>query len=336
MSQQQKGGSGSTNIQIGTVSTGLTYSDVRDIASDLFKANFANLMAMAKDTAEARAAEIRDEIIDRLEKDKQANPQSFSQVEKQVLLLEAQKAYAVSGDDELKDILINAVIGASGAPERSKKSIVLGEAIKIAPLLTKNQIKALGISFAIRFVNFPSTNINQLFDTYLRAINLTEKHIDLTAGDIRHMEYLGCGTMGLSHVGFYDILKGDYHGLLCAGFSGPELQAAFHPEPLPQPMRTCHRDQQKLEIATHRQDVIDGTMWTPHQKTVAKQKIQERLIDEQALIRELENHSEISAYLYKQWQESNLSNFQLTSAGIAIGHTYVADRVQMGDLDIWL
>lgn len=336
MNQQQKGGSGSTNIQIGSVSSGLTYRDVRDIATDLFKENFAHLVSAAKDAAETRAAEIRDEIIDRLEKDQKANPQSFSQVEKQVILLEAQKAYAVSGDDELKTILVNAVIGASNAPERSKKSIVLGEAVKIAPLLTKNQIKALGVSFAIRFVNFGSTYLSDLFDTYLRAINLTQKHIELTAGDIRHMEYLGCGTMGIGHLGFYDILKGDYHGLLSAGFTWEELQVAFHPESVPNPMRTSLRDSQKIEIPTHRQDIVDAAPWTAHQKAVAKQKIQERLIDEKSVIEELERHSEISTYLYKQWHESGLSSFQLTSAGIAIGHTYIAERVPMGDLDTWL
>lgn len=336
MTQQQKGGSGSTNIQIGVVSTGLTYSDVRDIATDLFRENFAHLAAAAKDAAESRASEIRDEIIERLEKDKRADPQAFSQVEKQVILLEAQKAYALSGDDELREILVKAVIDASSAPERSKKSIVLGEAVKIAPLLTKNQIKALGIAFSIRFVHYCTVNLNSLFDTYLKSINLVDKLIDLSAGDIRHMEYLGCGTLGIGGLEFYDILKTDYHGLICAGFTHEELQASFSPEAIPLPIRNCHRDHSKFEIATDRQDHIDATAWSAHQKTVAKVKIQERPIDEQSIRLELERHSDLAVYLYDQWSETSLKHFQLTSAGIAIGHTYISDRIQIGDLDVWL
>lgn len=338
MNQQQKSGAGSINIQIETVSTGLTYNDVKGIASDLFKENMAKLVAVAKDVAEARAEEIRNEIFAEIEKQKQVDPQSFSQVEKQIILIEAQKSYAISGDAELKNLLVKAVVSASSAPERSMKSITLGEAVKIAPLLTNNQIKFLGMVFAIRYVNFfKPENINELFDLYLHVINLTEKHISLTAGDVRHLEYLGCGTMGLASISFYDILKADYSGLLCAGFSHEELQAAFHPEPVPQIMRICHRDASRWEIATHRQNLLDVFPLLPNQRAVAKQKIQERLIDEKNVIAELEKHSEISAYLYKQWSEFRMGNFQITSVGVAIGYAYIAERVSdLADLNIWL
>lgn len=337
MNQQQKGGYGSTNIQIDTVVTGLSYSDVREIASGLFRDNFANLMAEARSAAATRAEEIRDEIIGKLELDPKSNPESFSQVEKQVMLLEAQKAYAVSGDEELKSLLVHAVVNASSAPERSKKFIVIGESIKIAPLLTKNQIKALGIAFAIRFVNFGQNSLCDLFDVYVRSINLNLPEIDLTAGDIRHMEYLGCGSMGISSLSMWDLLNGDYHGLLSLGFSAEQLKVAFAPDPVPLPMRVCPRDVTKLEIATHREDQIDKTPWNINQKAIAKQKIKENLIDEQTAISEIEINSQLAGYLYKQWSESNLNNFALTSTGIAIGYTYIAERVpNLADLDIWL
>lgn len=59
MSQEQKGGMGSTNLQVGTVhiSTGLSVADVKEIAKDVFNSNFSTLTQDARDIANKRASD---------------------------------------------------------------------------------------------------------------------------------------------------------------------------------------------------------------------------------------------------------------------------------------
>ena len=64
--QKQKSGSQSINIQARNIQTGLTYSDARKIALDVFNDNFVKLSKVAADTAKKRAEEITGKILNRL------------------------------------------------------------------------------------------------------------------------------------------------------------------------------------------------------------------------------------------------------------------------------
>ncbi|USU13192.1 hypothetical protein NF701_04975 [Sphingomonadaceae bacterium OTU29THOMA1] len=337
-SQDQKGGSGSTNIQIASVTTGLSYADVRDIAADLFERNFADLTAFAQQTARSRAEEIRDEILARLESDPKARPDTFNQVEKQIYLLEAQKAYALSGDDDLKSLLVNAIVGVSDTPERSKRSIVLGESIRVAPLLTPNQLRSLGASFAIWKVNFGVSSLEELFTRYATAIDLQNHDIEVTPGDILHLQYLGCGIEGTHQLKMDTLLRGDYPMLLQLGYSTEELRAAYFPETIPMNViRPAMRDGTRLEIAIRRSANFDDvTGLTTRQVETSKRLLSERLIDADRLQEELTAMGGKARYLYDRWASSSLADFRLTSVGIAIGHTFVAERLAVPSLDIFL
>jgi hypothetical protein len=71
--QEQNVAEGSTAIQAGgnVTITGLTYTDVRNVALDVFKANFYELAGVAKEIAKARAEEITEAFLSKLQ---QENP----------------------------------------------------------------------------------------------------------------------------------------------------------------------------------------------------------------------------------------------------------------------
>ena len=65
--QQQQGGEGATAVQAGgsviITQVGLSYSEVRDVALDVFRANFYQLAGPAMETAKARAQEITEDFL---------------------------------------------------------------------------------------------------------------------------------------------------------------------------------------------------------------------------------------------------------------------------------
>ena len=76
--QSQSAAAGALAIQAGgdvqITRVGMSYSEVRDVALDVFKANFYQLAGVAADTASARAQEVTDDFLAKLEKAKRKKP----------------------------------------------------------------------------------------------------------------------------------------------------------------------------------------------------------------------------------------------------------------------
>ncbi|MER2512158.1 MAG: LPO_1073/Vpar_1526 family protein, partial [Nitrosomonas ureae] len=74
--QSQEVGEGATAIQAGgnvsVTKVGLSYSEVRDVALDVFRANFYELAGAAKEIARERAEQITEEFLKKLETDNPA------------------------------------------------------------------------------------------------------------------------------------------------------------------------------------------------------------------------------------------------------------------------
>lgn len=79
--KKQEGGDSSSNIQAENVNVyqGLSYKDVKDIATDIFSSNFLQVKNEAAQIATERAEEITGKIVDQLEKKSPESLQEFSQ-----------------------------------------------------------------------------------------------------------------------------------------------------------------------------------------------------------------------------------------------------------------
>lgn len=137
--QVQKGGENSTNIQVEEVNVvqGLTYAEVRQVATDVFKANFYDLAGEAKNIAEARAAQITEDFLAKLQAE---NPDGFAKAQDpdfQHALFTVQKEHARSGDEDLGSLLVDLLVDRSKQNQRDILQIVLNESLAIAPKLTK-------------------------------------------------------------------------------------------------------------------------------------------------------------------------------------------------------
>jgi hypothetical protein len=145
-SQSQKSGDNSTNTQITTQNNyGLTYDEVRQAALDVFKANFYDLHALAKEVAEDRARAITEETLKRIFENNQEAVSNFSDPDIAAALLEAQKSYARSGDEGAKHVLVELIEQRARSSERTSKNILLNEAIKKMDILSKDDLEFLHV-----------------------------------------------------------------------------------------------------------------------------------------------------------------------------------------------
>ena len=157
MSQKQQGGEGSTNYLAGqNVEVHHHYGvteerfqelarKLEDQALELWQKNAPRLVSEANQIYDGRAIKMTSEIITHtIAKDRELL-ERFKDPRAQVVLLKAQQAYGETGDDELAAILAGLVVALVAEPQRTRREIVLREAIECAPRLTSQHLSALSV-----------------------------------------------------------------------------------------------------------------------------------------------------------------------------------------------
>lgn len=227
---KQTAGNNSTNIQVaGNAKFGLSYEDAKHIALDVFNANFYELSEKAAAKAIERVQQFTDSFLNRLYADDQHDKTKLEEPAIQSAIYEAQKAFAKSGEDNLKENLLNTLLARVNTEERSMKQIILDEAIFILPKLTENEVMLLSFCVSALQVQYSDINTIEKFENYIRRAWLDFYPDKITTNEATHLLYCGCYTLPYSngHMGFYSLgeyLLFGYKGLLTNGFSETEFE----------------------------------------------------------------------------------------------------------------
>ena len=140
--QSQTSGDKSLNIQGEdvTLNLGVNYSEARQIALDVFEANFYKLSPIAGNIARERASELIDDFLGKLAQKNPLGIENTKDPDVQYAIFTAQREYARSGDKDLSDILVDILVDRISQKERSILQIVLNEALQVAPKLILHQL----------------------------------------------------------------------------------------------------------------------------------------------------------------------------------------------------
>ena len=344
--QTQKTGDSSVNVQAENITIeqkGLTYTEVKDIALDVFRANFYHLVGVAEETVKKRAEEITDKFINEL---KQRNPNGLKQAEDpdfQYSLFSIQKDYAKTGDQELGNLLVDILVERSKEEQRNILQIVLNESLKVAPKLTKDQLSTLSIIFILKYTKFlKMTSLNSL-KVYVETQLAPFVH-ELTESETcyQHLSFAGCGTISIGSIKVGKIFREHYPGIFNKGFPKEEVENhKFEFESSVQAFVPCLHDNDLLQINAMNEDAIKiGPQFTLVGEN-DKNKLISLLKDKAMSENEIENYLKTNFNpmdnLLKIWNKTSMKNMSLSSVGIAIGHAN-ARRVT-GDnspLNIWI
>lgn len=343
--QVQKGGENSTNIQAEEVNVaqGLSYAEVRQVATDVFKANFYDLAGEAKSIAEDRAEQITEEFLAKLQAE---NPDGFFKAQDpdfQHALFTVQKEHARSGDDDLGSLLVDLLVDRSKQNQRDILQIVLNESLSIAPKLTKEHLAALAVAFLFRYTQNYGVGNHDALGQYLdKNCAPFADYIPKNQASYQHLQFSGCGAVSMGSASLENILGQTYQGLFLKGFDPEEINkreisiGIDHKFFIP-----CLNDPQKLQVRANSKKILEEKM---EQLKVPEEdrpkiislfnlgKMNEREIKEKCI--------EVRPYMaqvFEAWNDSDLKSFNLTSVGIAIGHANIKRLVgEFANLSIWI
>jgi hypothetical protein len=343
--QEQNVAEGSTAIQAGGNVTfmGLTYSEVKNVALDVFKANFYELAGVAKEIAKDRAEEITEAFLSKLQ---QENPDGFKKSDDpdfQYALFTVQKEFARNGDKELGDLLVDLLVDRSKQEQRDILQIVLNESLLTAPKLTESQLAILAMIFLFGYTQSFEVGNHQMFAEYLdRYVAPFASKLVKNLASYQHLEFSGSGAIGLGEMSLESILGTTYQGQFLKGFEEKEVMDRSISIGLDQRFfMPCLNDPYKLQVCANSKELLD--------KCLERYAIS---VEDRAQIHALfdlgkMNDSEIKdkcieirpymSTLFETWSESAMKKFTLTSVGIAIGHANIKRLVgEFANLSIWI
>lgn len=345
--QEQNVAEGSTAIQAGgnvnITKTGLTYAEVRDVALDVFRANFYELAGVAKETAKARAEEITEGFLSKLQKEHPAGLEKSHDPDFQYALFTVQKEYARNGDKDLGDLLVDLLVDRSKQEQRDILQIVLNESLSTAPKLTESQLAVLAVIFLFKYTqNFGIGNHQMLAEDLDKHVAPFVSKIVKNMACYQHLEFSGCGAIGLGARSLESILGVTYQGQFLKGFDEKEVtdrgvsigldQRFFMP---------CLNDPSKVQVRANSKELLDKAFEvhaiTPEDRAKISALFDVGKMNDAEIKEKCIEIRPYMAGLFDTWSESAMKNFTLTSVGIAIGHANIKRLVgEFANLSIWI
>lgn len=193
----QKAALGGTTTQIGqqNIYNGMSPEQACQVALDLFNQNFPKLQAIAKETAEKRANEFCQEVIQKIVNNGIQDFSSLADPDVQYILYEAQKNYARFGTSEMLNTLTELVTKRIEHDNDFVLKVAIDKAVEIAPLLSPEQLNYLSLLFMCTRTSTPSIKTIESLEKYLKGLVAIVGIVDFSSSDYLNM--LGCLQIGI-------------------------------------------------------------------------------------------------------------------------------------------
>ncbi|WML79786.1 LPO_1073/Vpar_1526 family protein [Streptomyces sp. VNUA74] len=342
--QVQRAGNDSTNYQAQNINIqGLTYSEAKEIALDVYRANALELSAIAQNTARKRAEELTESFFETLRERAPEAIESITDPDMQRSIFRAQEAYACSGDNDLSEVLVDMLADRAANPTRDLRQLTLNEAIQTASKLPAHHFTILGTLLIVAKTQFTAAvNVADLHGFLTRIVAPAAEGLHATDGDLRHLQYAGCLSIDLSEKPLTGIISQAYPGFFTKGFTLEQIEEP-HRTLKPPAIIPCLRDSSKLQVGAMNNEVL-------MQKLIPELGLEEHSNELQRLMSinlmpggEIEE--EVASLhpslrnLVNVWGSTAIRQCEPTGVGMALGHAHI--RRILGEeftagLEIWV
>ena len=342
--QNSESGDNSQSLQIGSITVGVSYSEARKIALDVFDANLLKLANEASVLAAQRAKEFTGELIDSLQNRGKFSLDEVRNPGFQFALFEAQKSYAKTGDEDMRGVLIDVLIDRVQHSERNLRQITLEESLAVIPRLLPSQLDILTIVFLLKRTHNTSVSNFDSLKEYLQ-VHIIPFIDNLSKDDsiYGHLESAGCGSISIMESSIESIFKNVYRGLFFQGFDEGLFKSTIGEVAEYSDLLTaCLNDKEKFQLNAINQEVLEKKLLEISAPDEAVQKIKNLFnqhIQSDELIKDklIELGGDFMEKLFDVWNTSSLKHMLLTPVGIAIAQANFRRRTGIAlDLSIWI
>jgi len=341
--QQQSGGDDSNNYQAGRdiVQCGVSASEARTIALDVYNANFLTLSGVAEQVARDRAERITQDFLEKLQERDPGGLASMQDPDMLRTVFTAQEGFACSGEEDLAKALVDILVDRAAQKERDLKTLVLNEAISVLPKLTAGQRNGVTACFLIRYTRYVGEFDLDSFYAYIEQWGSVLDIESTRRADYQHVQSAGAGLLTtFSSFDVEDAFAEAARGFFTEGFTSEQV-----PDDLreflddPEIFMPCLRDGDKIQVngrSVAEISELEIKKGLPTQALLNLSRL--GMMTHEEIRKDLVARVVGLGPFLDHWKSSGLSNFELTTAGIAIGHAYYrhVTGVSNAPLDSWL
>lgn len=324
---KQEGGDNSTNIQIaGNATIGVSYEAARQIALDVFKANFYEFSEVATKKALERAEEITEEFVNKFYEEIPHLTLKLEEPSVQSSMYNAQKEYAKTGDKDLEERLLDVLIERIASDERSLRQIVLDEALLILPKLTNDQVDILTLILSAAyshhgdvlsipaFIYFIDNKISKFYPA-----NINNRSF------YTHLQFTGCcisHPRGKTYKPLEEIFRENYKGLFSKGFSEADFKIEVDDDisKYDSLLMMCLRNPTSLQFDVLTDYALDEKIKLLNLSDITKLKAfwEKSIMTPEEVKKYIITINSNMERLFADWMNTGLNTITLTSVGYAI------------------
>ena len=344
--QAQEATDGSTAVQAGRdayVKVGLSYGEAKEVALDVFRANFLQMVGEAKEAATQRAEEITEKFLEKLQRENPAGMDQARSPDLQYGLFTVQREYARTADTNLGDLLVDVLVDRTKHPERDMLQIVLNECLNVAPKLTENQLAALSVLFFLKYCDTRAVvSLNALGEQLDKFIQPFVDLLPSSSVAFQHLQFAGCGSIQIGTTSLEEIIFQRYQGLFVRGFDPVLLSGCAFLFNLSQQIisRSSVDPTKHLVRAQNREhldDILKACRISPADAERVKAAFNQNRLSADEIRLECIGLRPYLERLFGLWKKTDLHNFTLTSVGLALGHANIKRLAgEFADLSIWV
>ncbi|MDX8554930.1 hypothetical protein MK851_15045 [Tenacibaculum sp. 1B UA] len=192
----QKSGNNSINIQESqNVIIGLSYTESKELFSDLFEKNFPAFQKIAQEEARKNVEKLSKVFVDKVNELKSFSDSEMKSPDFHYNLYKSIEIGARNSSDDLHQFLANLLAKRIGCDKNDTKRIILNESISTIEKVSTNQLKLLTFSylFFTYFRIFEIKNWNE-FNEYIEEFIEPFMDYEYSYIDLQHLNYSNCST----------------------------------------------------------------------------------------------------------------------------------------------
>jgi len=182
------------------------------------------------------------------------------------------------------------------------------------------------------------------WDTFKNYLNTHIKpfiHFKNTNAEFQHIEYAGCGSIGISSFNLASIYRQQYSFLFSSLIEKARIEDINLSEEIKNELLRFDTTKDKYYVRIKNKEELEKYFKNKNLEVAKISQFiplyEQNIKNDDEVKKKLEEETEIGKELSGLWEKSNISHLSLTSVGIAIATSYFEQIVgEKIDIDLWI
>ncbi|MYX98040.1 hypothetical protein GT045_25315 [Streptomyces sp. SID486] len=288
------------------------------MAMEVFSAHSRDAFQLMAERVETFARTYVDQIL--LE-----SPEAIENIKDpgvQAAILDAESAYAKSGDDDLGALLVDILTKRTSIMDRNVAQLALSESIHVAQKLTAQQYSSMSLIFLLRHVKFGAPSLKVLHQRLRENLDPVAAEATITGADAQHLIATGCAILLPISQSIPEAISGTYPGFFCMGLESDnpavrDLPASY--------FQTCIRDPNKVQVGCVDEQALsvltEQNGASASEIETLKGLLKANPMSHDDLIKELIAVAPNMQSVEEKWSKTLFPQLSLTSVGLVLAHS---------------